>query len=109
MLLKGATEVQGRSVGIGAQELINSEQCRPSICAFRWRLGIAGRAGHNPANLDGYSALADSASRAWPFDDPCPGNSTEHLPKKEFNVLPINAVLLALSVFVALGRWPLFS
>lgn len=34
---------------------------------------------------------------------------TEHLPKKEYNVLPVNAVLLALSVFVTLGRWGLFS
>jgi uncharacterized membrane protein YphA (DoxX/SURF4 family) len=34
---------------------------------------------------------------------------TEHLPKKEYNVIPINIVLLALSVFVVLGRWALFS
>lgn len=34
---------------------------------------------------------------------------TEHLPKKEFNVIPINIVLLALSVFVVIGRWILFS
>lgn len=32
-----------------------------------------------------------------------------HLPKKEYNVLPINAVLLAIAVFVVIGRWPLFS
>ena len=34
---------------------------------------------------------------------------TEHLPKKEFNVIPVNVVLLALSVFVGIGRWILFS
>jgi len=30
---------------------------------------------------------------------------TVHLPKKEYKVLPINVVLLALSLFVAIGRW----
>ena len=34
---------------------------------------------------------------------------TEHLPKKEYNVIPINILLLALSVFVLIGRWILFS
>jgi uncharacterized membrane protein YphA (DoxX/SURF4 family) len=34
---------------------------------------------------------------------------SEHLPKKEYNVIPVNAVLLALSVFVVIGRWTLFS
>ena len=34
---------------------------------------------------------------------------TEHLPKKEFNIIPINIVLLGLSVFVIFGRWVLFS
>lgn len=34
---------------------------------------------------------------------------TEHLPKKEYNVIPVNAVLLALSVFITVGRWLLFS
>ena len=34
---------------------------------------------------------------------------TEHLPKKEFNVIPINLVLLTLSLFVVIGRWVLFS
>jgi uncharacterized membrane protein YphA (DoxX/SURF4 family) len=34
---------------------------------------------------------------------------TEHLPKKEFNVIPINAVLIAISAFILLGRWTLFS
>ena len=34
---------------------------------------------------------------------------TEHLPKKEFNVIPVNIVLLALALFVAIGRWGLFS
>ena len=32
-----------------------------------------------------------------------------HLPKKEYNVIPMNIVLLALSVFVAIGRWYLFT
>ncbi len=34
---------------------------------------------------------------------------TEHLPKKEYNVIPINVVLLALAVFVVFGRWALFG
>jgi len=34
---------------------------------------------------------------------------TEHLPKKEFNVIPINVVLIAISVFIMFGRWTLFS
>jgi uncharacterized membrane protein YphA (DoxX/SURF4 family) len=34
---------------------------------------------------------------------------TEHLPKKEFNIIPMNLVLLALSVLVVFGRWVLFS
>ena len=33
----------------------------------------------------------------------------EHLPKKEYNIIPVNVVLLALSVFVVVGRWTLFS
>ena len=33
----------------------------------------------------------------------------EHLPKKEFNVIPVNVVLLALSIFVVLGRWSLLA
>jgi uncharacterized membrane protein YphA (DoxX/SURF4 family) len=32
----------------------------------------------------------------------------EHLPKKENNVIPMNAVFLALSVFVLVGRLSLF-
>jgi len=32
----------------------------------------------------------------------------EHLPKKENNVFPMNAVFLALSVFVVIGRFSLF-
>jgi len=31
--------------------------------------------------------------------------STVHIPRKELNVLPINAVLLALAVFTVVGRW----
>ena len=34
---------------------------------------------------------------------------TEHLPKKEYNVIPVNVVLIALAVFVVFGRWTLFS
>ena len=34
---------------------------------------------------------------------------TEHLPKKEFNVIHINIVLIAISVFIVVGRWTLFS
>ena len=34
---------------------------------------------------------------------------TEHLPKKEYNIIPMNIVLLALSAFVVIGRWVLFS
>jgi uncharacterized membrane protein YphA (DoxX/SURF4 family) len=33
----------------------------------------------------------------------------EHLPKKEYNVIPLNVVLLALSIFVVIGRWTRFS
>jgi putative oxidoreductase len=33
----------------------------------------------------------------------------EHLPKKEYNVIPLNIILLALSMFVVIGRWTLFS
>ncbi len=33
---------------------------------------------------------------------------TVHLPKKEYGVIPINILLLALSVFVMYGRWELF-
>jgi uncharacterized membrane protein YphA (DoxX/SURF4 family) len=34
---------------------------------------------------------------------------TEHLPKKEYNIIPVNIILLALSVFVVFGRWIFFS
>lgn len=34
---------------------------------------------------------------------------TEHLPKKEYNIIPMNIVLLALSVFIIVGRWAFFS
>ena len=34
---------------------------------------------------------------------------TEHLPKKEYNVIPVNIVLIAISVFIVIGRWALFS
>ena len=33
---------------------------------------------------------------------------TEHLPKKEYNIIPMNIVLLALSGFIVFGRWILF-
>lgn len=34
---------------------------------------------------------------------------TIHLPKKEYQVIPVNVVLLAFAVFVVFGRWTLFS
>lgn len=34
---------------------------------------------------------------------------SEHLPRKEYNVIPLNVVLLALAMFVVIGRWILFS
>ena len=34
---------------------------------------------------------------------------TEHLPKKEYSVLPMNIFLLALAVFITWGRWGLFG
>ena len=34
---------------------------------------------------------------------------TEHLPKKEYSVIPVNIVLVALALFVVIGRWTLFS
>ncbi|MGD0707934.1 MAG: DoxX family protein [Anaerolineaceae bacterium] len=34
--------------------------------------------------------------------------TTVHIPKKEYKVLPMNILLLALAVFVAVGRWGLF-
>jgi putative oxidoreductase len=33
----------------------------------------------------------------------------EHLPKREHEIIPLNIVLLALSIFVVIGRWTLFS
>ncbi len=33
----------------------------------------------------------------------------EHLPKKEYNVIPVNFVLLALAAFIVFGRWPLLA
>jgi hypothetical protein len=34
---------------------------------------------------------------------------TVHLPKKEYQVIPVNIVLLALAVFIVFGRFNLFS
>ncbi|HEY9526008.1 MAG TPA: DoxX family protein, partial [Anaerolineales bacterium] len=34
---------------------------------------------------------------------------TEHLPKKEYNVIPINVVLTAIAVFIVMGRWTLLA
>jgi len=34
--------------------------------------------------------------------------ATFHLPTKDYKTLPMNLVLLALAVFVAVGRWGLF-
>lgn len=33
----------------------------------------------------------------------------EHLPRKEYQVIPVNIILLALAVFIAFGRFNLFS
>ncbi len=33
---------------------------------------------------------------------------SEHLPKKEYKVIPMNIVLLALAIFIVIGRWNLF-
>lgn len=33
----------------------------------------------------------------------------EHLPRKEYNSIPLNIVLFALSIFVVIGRWTLFT
>lgn len=33
----------------------------------------------------------------------------EHLPKKEYDSIPLNIVLLVLSIFVVVGRWTLFT
>lgn len=33
----------------------------------------------------------------------------EHLPKKEYKVIPLNIILLILAVFVVIGRWIFFS
>lgn len=30
---------------------------------------------------------------------------SEHLPKREFNIIPVNVVLLGLSIFIVIGRW----
>jgi len=34
---------------------------------------------------------------------------TVHIPHKEFKMLPVNFILLGLSVFVVFGRWALFA
>ena len=34
---------------------------------------------------------------------------TEHLPKKEYKVIPVNIILVALAIFIVIGRWTLFS
>ena len=34
---------------------------------------------------------------------------TEHLPKKEYKILPLNLYIMAMSIFVLIGRWSLFS
>ena len=33
----------------------------------------------------------------------------EHLPRKEYQSIPLNVVLLALSMFIMIGRWGLFQ
>jgi hypothetical protein len=34
---------------------------------------------------------------------------TEHLPKKEYKFLPLNLYFMAMSIFVFIGRWSLFT
>ena len=34
---------------------------------------------------------------------------TEHLPKKEYKILPLNLYFAAMSIFVIVGRWPLLA
>jgi uncharacterized membrane protein YphA (DoxX/SURF4 family) len=34
---------------------------------------------------------------------------TEHLPKKEYKILPLNLYFMAMSIFVLIGRWSLLS
>ena len=34
---------------------------------------------------------------------------TVHIPRKEYQAVPVNTVLLALSLFITLGRWVLFA
>jgi uncharacterized membrane protein YphA (DoxX/SURF4 family) len=34
---------------------------------------------------------------------------TEHIPKKEYKVLPMNILLLTMAVLVAVGRWSIFA
>ena len=34
---------------------------------------------------------------------------TVHIPKKEYKVLPMNMILLAVAIFIAVGRWGLFA
>lgn len=33
----------------------------------------------------------------------------EHLPRKEYQSIPLNIILMALSIFVVVGRWTLFQ
>lgn len=35
--------------------------------------------------------------------------STEHIPKKEYKILPLNIYFMALSIAVVVGRWSLFG
>ena len=34
---------------------------------------------------------------------------TEHLPKKEYKIIPVNLVLIVLALFVVIGRWSLIT
>lgn len=34
---------------------------------------------------------------------------TEHLPKKEYNVIPVNILLIVLAVSIVIGRWSLVT
>ena len=52
-----------------------------------------------------YDITTDKESQ----DEHLPAIFTEHLPKKEFNIIPMNVVLLGLSIFVVVGRRVLIS
>ncbi len=71
--------------------------------------------------LHGYQIQRAKAQLPWAKDMPVAllrfvGTSeillamfTVHIPRKEYAAIPVNSVLMVLSLFVAIGRWSLFS